>query len=245
MKQEKVLKYYRKENSSDPKELEQQKARAELFALDGGNEISEAEDGEEGAHCAGKKLSEDVENGKVSQIVVESRDRLPEDCEIPSSYEFIGQKRAWLYSRVGSESQKEFLDAHLRILTEYANREGFLIAGVTMEAGPAVPDREGLDEILHAAENGEMDYVLIIEYSRLFRGDLDSGLEYLDKLDALGVQVLCLDENDRKLMEKIKEERNTVSGKFFKELSEELRKTESKWEAEEELEDTEKNGLLE
>ena len=156
----------------------------------------------------------------------------------------MNPKRVWLYSRVGKESQKEILEAHLRILTEYANREGFQIAGVTLEIGPGLPDRDGLDEVLNAAENGKMDYVLIIEYSRLFRGDLDTGLDYLDKLKALGVQVLCMDENESKLMEEIKEKRYTISGKLLKEFSEELRKAESEWEEEVELEE-EKDGLLE
>ena len=85
MKQEKVLKYYRKDNSSEPKELERQRARAEIFALDGDNEIIKAEDGTEEGRCVWEKLSEDVENGEVSQIVAESRGRFPEDGEIPSS----------------------------------------------------------------------------------------------------------------------------------------------------------------
>ncbi len=155
------------------------------------------------------------------------------------------KKRVWLYSRVGRESQKKILEAHLRTLTEYANRKGYLVVGVTLETGPGSPDREGLDEVLQAAENGKMDYVLIVEHSRLFRDDLDAALDYLDKLEAFGVQVLCIDENDRKLMEEMKEKRNTISDKLLKAFGEELRKAESEWEAEEEPEDTEKDVLLE
>lgn len=147
------------------------------------------------------------------------------------------RKRVWLCSRVGHESQREILESHLQILKEYAHKEGFLIAGVTMETCPGKPDREGLDEILRAAKNGKMDYVLIIEYSRLFRGDLDSGLKFLDQLNAFDVKVLCLDENSRKWMEEIEKQRNTITG--------ELKETESKWEAEEGIEDTENNGLME
>ncbi len=91
MKQEKVLKYYRKDNSSEPKELERQRARAEIFALDGDNEIIKAEDGTEEGRCVWEKLSEDVENGKVSHIMVENKDRLPEDSEISASCE----KKNW------------------------------------------------------------------------------------------------------------------------------------------------------
>lgn len=53
-----------------------------------------------------------------------------------------------------------------------------------------------------------------------------------------------MDENESKLMEEIKEKRYTISGKLLKEFSEELRKAESEWEEEVELEE-EKDGLLE
>ena len=54
---------------------------------------------------------------------------------------------------------------------------------------------------------------------------------------SVDVKVLCLDENSRKWMEEIEKQRNTITG--------ELKETESKWEAEEGIEDTENNGLME
>ena len=94
MNKEKVLNYCRKGKSNEPKELEQQRARTELFALDGDNKINEVEDGTEGGQYVWKKLSEDVENGKVSHIMVENKDRLPEDSEISASCE---KKRIGIY----------------------------------------------------------------------------------------------------------------------------------------------------
>ena len=82
MKQETVLNYHMIYKHSEPRELEQQKARVEIIALDGNHEIVSSEDGDGGSYLAWKKMSEDVEDGKISCVVAENKDRFPEEGKI-------------------------------------------------------------------------------------------------------------------------------------------------------------------
>lgn len=104
----------------------------------------------------------------------------------------MNDKRVWLYSRVAypDMGELEFQKTHL---IDYAKKYGFSIVGVTAEQGSGLDfSRAGLREVLVAAENGEIDCVLVENLSRLGRNCVKAN-GCIQWLRDRGVDVICAD----------------------------------------------------
>lgn len=102
------------------------------------------------------------------------------------------KKRAWLYCRVAHPDLEalEFQKAHP---TSYAKRHGFTIAGITAEHGSGLDfSRAGLRDMLVDAENGDADFVIVANLSRLGR-DVPKADGFIHWLRERGVEVVCAD----------------------------------------------------
>lgn len=102
------------------------------------------------------------------------------------------KNRAWLYCRV-AHPDLDALELQKAQLTDYAKRHGFTIAGITAEHGSGLDfSRAGLRDVLAAAEDGEADFVLVANLSRLGRDvqKTDGCIHWLRQRD---VEVVCAD----------------------------------------------------
>ncbi len=101
-------------------------------------------------------------------------------------------KRAWLYCRV-AHPDATALEGQKRVLTKNADSQGLRVIGISAEQCSGLDyQRVGLQEVMCAAEDGEIDFVLIANISRLGRDVLktNSCIRWLQQRD---VKVLCVD----------------------------------------------------
>ena len=101
-------------------------------------------------------------------------------------------KRAWIYCRVAYPDAFA-LAAQQASLEEYAEKQGFEIAGITVEQASGLDfSRRGLAEVSSAVAAGEIDFLLVANLSRLGRDvtDVDA---YLRWLEDQFVEVVCAD----------------------------------------------------
>ena len=125
------------------------------------------------------------------------------------------QKRVWIYCRVAHNGPDsvEVLNGQQLQLESYAKEHGFEIAGSSSDIGSGLTfDRPGLLGFHAAAEDGEVDVLLILKLSRLGR-DTDKVTKYWHLLRDLGVSVhtadcgeidLSLDTKLRKMVEEMR-----------------------------------------
>ena len=101
-------------------------------------------------------------------------------------------KRAWIYCRVAYPDAFA-LAAQQASLEAYAEKQGFEIAGITVEQASGLDfSRRGLAEVSSAVAAGEIDCLLVANLSRLGRDvtDVDA---YLRWLEDQFVEVVCAD----------------------------------------------------
>lgn len=101
-------------------------------------------------------------------------------------------KRAWIYCRVAYPDAFA-LAAQQASLEAYAEKQGFKIAGITVEQASGLDfSRRGLAEVSSAVAAGEIDFLLVANLSRLGRDvtDVDA---YLRWLEDQFVEVVCAD----------------------------------------------------
>ena len=101
-------------------------------------------------------------------------------------------KRAWIYCRVAYPDAFA-LAAQQASLEAYAEKQGFEIAGITVEQASGLDfSRRGLAEVSSAVAAGEIDFLLVAHLSRLGRDvtDVDA---YLRWLEDQFVEVVCAD----------------------------------------------------
>ena len=101
-------------------------------------------------------------------------------------------KRAWIYCRVAYPDAFA-LAAQQASLEAYAEKQGFEIAGITVEQASGLDfSRRGLAEVSSAVAAGEIDFLLVANLSRLGRDvtDVDA---YLLWLEDQFVEVVCAD----------------------------------------------------
>ena len=101
-------------------------------------------------------------------------------------------KRAWIYCRVAYPDAFA-LAAQQASLEAYAEKQGFEIAGLTVEQASGLDfSRRGLAEVSSAVAAGEIDFLLVANLSRLGRDvtDVDA---YLRWLEDQFVEVVCAD----------------------------------------------------
>ena len=101
-------------------------------------------------------------------------------------------KRAWIYCRVAYPDAFA-LAAQQASLEAYAEKQGFEIAGITVEQASGLYfSRRGLAEVSSAVAAGEIDFLLVANLSRLGRDvtDVDA---YLRWLEDQFVEVVCAD----------------------------------------------------
>jgi len=104
----------------------------------------------------------------------------------------INGKRAWLYCRV-AHPDLAALEKQKHLLTEYADGHGLRVVGISAEQCSGLDyQRTGLCEVMCAAEDGEIDLVLIAGISRLGcdAAKTNSCVRWLQQRD---VKVLCVD----------------------------------------------------
>ena len=101
-------------------------------------------------------------------------------------------RRAWIYCRVAYPDAFA-LAAQQASLEAYAEKQGFEIAGITVEQASGLDfSRRGLAEVSSAVAAGEIDFLLVANLSRLGRDvtDVDA---YLRWLEDQFVEVVCAD----------------------------------------------------
>lgn len=104
-------------------------------------------------------------------------------------------KRAWLYCRVAHNGpdSAEFLEGQRLRLESYAREHGFIIVGCSSDIGNGLTlERPGLHDFHAAAEDEEVDILLLKNLSRLGR-DTSKVIEYWHQLRDLGVIVHTAD----------------------------------------------------
>ena len=104
----------------------------------------------------------------------------------------MGKKRVWIYCRTAYPDLTA-LEVQKVHLTDYANRQGLPIVGITAEHGSGLNfSRVGLCEVLEAAEDGRIDCVLVKNIERLGRDPVktDGCICWLKERD---VEVICAD----------------------------------------------------
>ena len=94
-------------------------------------------------------------------------------------------KRTTIYCRVDgpkSEITQDLLDSQKTKLLTYAQKKNIEISGIYEDAGyPGnTLERPGLQRLISDAESDEIDAVLVVNYSRLFRGQMPQRLKALD-----------------------------------------------------------------
>lgn len=105
------------------------------------------------------------------------------------------KNRAWLYCRV-AHPDLEALELQKTYLTDYAKKHGFTIVGVTAEHGSGLSySREGLRDVLVAAEDGDIDFVLVASLCRIGR-DVQKTAGCIHWLRQRDVEVVCADGTD-------------------------------------------------
>ena len=101
-------------------------------------------------------------------------------------------KRAWIYCRVAYPDAFA-LAAQQASLEAYAEKQGFEIAGITVEQASGLDfSRRGLAEVSGAVAAGEADLLLVANLSRLGR-DVTGMDAYLRWLEDQFVEVVCAD----------------------------------------------------
>ncbi len=102
-------------------------------------------------------------------------------------------KRAWIYCRLDKPcTHTQEMERQKSSLLDYAKEKGYEITGLTEEYGPGIDcGREGLNEVLKHAENGEFDVLLVIDKDRVSRS-LSEIYKYCMALKNCGVTVLCM-----------------------------------------------------
>ena len=100
------------------------------------------------------------------------------------------KKRAWTYCRIDApEDQHGCLKGQRIDLLEYAEQMGFEVVGESQDTGSGLNfDRNGLTEVMEAAEKGEMDVLLVVSVSRLGR-DTAKTMDFIRGLDQLGIEL--------------------------------------------------------
>lgn len=111
----------------------------------------------------------------------------------------IGKKRVAIYARVSTEEQAEHgysIDAQKEALTQYCNLLNKEIVGEYVDAGISgkeMSKRLELQRLLHDAELGKFDEVLVWKFNRMSRNTKDL-LEIVDKLKKNSVDFTSLSE---------------------------------------------------
>lgn len=100
------------------------------------------------------------------------------------------KKRAWTYCRIDAlEDQHGCLKGQRKELLDYAEQMGFEVVGESQDTGSGLNfDRNGLTEVMEAAEKGEMDVLLVVSVSRLGR-DTAKTMDFIRGLDQLGIEL--------------------------------------------------------
>lgn len=79
------------------------------------------------------------------------------------------RKRVWIYCRIACADNFS-MQLQVDELRRYAAEHGYIIAGITQEHGNGLSlNRQGLSEVMAAAENGSTDIVLVKCVSRIAR----------------------------------------------------------------------------
>lgn len=101
-------------------------------------------------------------------------------------------KRAWIYCRVAYPDAFALAQQQAS-LEAYAEKQGFEIAGITVEQASGLDcSRRGLAEVSGAVAAGEADLLLVANLSRLGRNM--TGVDaYLRWLEDQFVEVVCAD----------------------------------------------------
>ncbi len=102
------------------------------------------------------------------------------------------RKRTWIYCRTA------YPDAHALAVQQasleaYAEKQGFVIAGITAEHASGLDfSRRGLAEVSGAVDAGDVDLLLVTDLARLGR-DMEKVDSYLRWLEDRFVDVICAD----------------------------------------------------
>ena len=100
------------------------------------------------------------------------------------------KKRAWTYCRIDApEDEHDCLKGQRKELLDYAEQMDFEVVGESQDTGSGLSfERNGVTEIMEAAEKGKMDVLLIVNVSRLGR-DTAKTMDFIRGLDQLGVEL--------------------------------------------------------
>lgn len=102
------------------------------------------------------------------------------------------QKKVCIYCRVARNEDMALATQKQRLVL-YAQEHGLAIFGISAEAaGGLTLSRTGLNEVNRAVQNGEIQYLLVNDISRLGRA-MPQVVDYVGWLKANGVELICAD----------------------------------------------------
>ncbi|MBN8529135.1 MAG: recombinase family protein [Caulobacterales bacterium] len=99
--------------------------------------------------------------------------------------------RVAIYARSATTSATAAIDAQIMSCRQYAQRHGWIEAGVyidTARSGSTMSGRDGFFNMMAAADRGEFSLVLVEHLDRLNRGPFAT-LQVVEEFEALGVHV--------------------------------------------------------
>ncbi len=103
-------------------------------------------------------------------------------------------KTAYAYARFSSDRQREeSIDAQLRAIREYCDREGITIVHVFVDRAQSgtTDKREEFQSMIKAAGKGDVDYIIVHKLDRFARNRFDSAF-YRRELKKHGVRLLSV-----------------------------------------------------
>jgi DNA invertase Pin-like site-specific DNA recombinase len=98
-------------------------------------------------------------------------------------------RRVALYARVSTQEGRQHLENQLAQLRNYVPRMKWRTVATFTDQGSGAKDRRpGLDRMMEAAVRRDFDIVLVYDLSRLTRRGPATAFEYIERLNAAGVQ---------------------------------------------------------
>lgn len=103
-------------------------------------------------------------------------------------------KKAVIYARYsqGANQTMQSIEGQLKVVYEYANREGYQIVEEYKDAkrtGKSAEQREEFQRMIRDSARGRFEYVLVYQFDRFSRNKYDNAI-YKDKLSRNGVKVI-------------------------------------------------------
>mgnify|MGYP001626251704 CR=1 FL=1 len=157
-------------------------------------------------------LREYVRRGWIKPVVLESGWWRFREEDVDKLMGLTRARRAVLYARVSSHTQKDDLDRQIRALEEWARKNNVQEYEVITDIDSGLnEDRKGFKKILRLATEKRISKIVVAYPDRLTR----FGFETLEELlRSFGVEIVVLNHEDRDPREELVEDLITIISHF-------------------------------